>query len=257
MAIENRTTNRTAKRQQGLQQAASVIFALVAIVPLLIFAWTLHVLDVLDRTQSQIGLSLALSIALLGGWIFRSLLMRMSDVVQSLMSVVEQTTRRRAPSPPTGSPGAASPVAVTPAAVPGAAAPIDDGTSSGIAAPWPAPAAAAQAATAAPLPAAAPVPIAAPQRPLAGMRPIRELDEIERTMAELWSREARACSGQRVQVSVANLSRPLVGVITEVTDDGFILDQDGRTIPIGYRRVIGIETLSTPPVASPPPDAPA
>ena len=71
-------------RQQGLQQAASVIFALVAVVPLLIFAWTLHALGAIRSTQAQLSLGLALAVALLGFWMFRSLLGRMAEVVRVL-----------------------------------------------------------------------------------------------------------------------------------------------------------------------------
>ena len=69
------------------------MFAVTTIVPLLIFVWTLHRLDALSRTQAQIGLGLALAIALLGFQIFRVLMGRMSDLVQSLGKAVEQAAR--------------------------------------------------------------------------------------------------------------------------------------------------------------------
>src|SRR5437899_8249413 len=50
-------------RQQGLQQAASMIFALVAVVPLLIFAWTLHAVGAMRNTQALVCLGLALAIS--------------------------------------------------------------------------------------------------------------------------------------------------------------------------------------------------
>ena len=86
-------------KQQGLQQAASVIFALVAVVPLLIFAWTLHTLGAIRSTQAQLSLGLALAVALLGFWMFRSLLGRMAEVVQALTAAVEQASRMRRPWP--------------------------------------------------------------------------------------------------------------------------------------------------------------
>src|SRR5687767_10390684 len=87
-------------KQQGLQQAASVIFALVAVVPLLIFAWTLHSLGAIRSTQAQLSLGLALAVALLGFWMFRSLLGRMAQVVRALAAALEQASRlRRAPAP--------------------------------------------------------------------------------------------------------------------------------------------------------------
>ncbi|HET7340631.1 MAG TPA: hypothetical protein VFL90_04145, partial [Methylomirabilota bacterium] len=83
-------------RQHGLQQAASIIFALVAVVPLLIFAYTLHALGVMRNTQAQISLALALAISLLGFWMFRSMLGHMAEIVQALAAAIEQANRRRA-----------------------------------------------------------------------------------------------------------------------------------------------------------------
>jgi hypothetical protein len=90
-------------RQQGLQQAASVIFALVAVVPLLIFAWTLHALGAIRSAQAQLSLGVALAVALLGFWMFRSMLGRMAEVVQALGAAVEQVNRTRRPLSPTAS----------------------------------------------------------------------------------------------------------------------------------------------------------
>src|SRR5262249_56868254 len=72
-------------------------FALVEVVPLLIFAYTLHILGAIRSTQAQISLGLALAIALLGFWMFRSMLGRMAEVVQLLAATVEQANRGRRP----------------------------------------------------------------------------------------------------------------------------------------------------------------
>src|ERR671918_488576 len=94
--------DRAAKtRQHGLQQAASVIFALVAVVPLLIFAWTLHALGAIRSTQAQLSLGLALAVALLGFWMFRSLWGGRGEVVRPLTAAVEQASRIRRPPAPT------------------------------------------------------------------------------------------------------------------------------------------------------------
>jgi hypothetical protein len=206
-------------RQQGLQHAASVIFALVAIVPLLIFAWTLHALGAIRSPLAQISLALALAVALLGFWMFRSLLGRMAEVVQALTAAVEQSARaarRAAASPPTPRPPAAS----APARVEVAAAPA--------AAPPPAP----------PSPATT---AARTARGVAGIGQIRELTEVTRTMDALWYREASAHLNQRVQVFVANSREPLVGTLSEATADGLILEQPDRVIPIAYGRVTAID----------------
>jgi hypothetical protein len=236
-------------RQRGLQHAASVIFALVAVVPLLIFAWTLHALQALGQLQAQIGLGLALAIALLGFWMFRSLLGRMAEVVQALAAAVEQASRiRRAP--------ASAPATVTHDAerspvVAGATAAADatphtvaaraDGAGHdrrvepAVAAPAAAPPAPRPAASRATTPAPA----------VAGLGKIRELTEVVRTMDALWYREATAHVGLRVQVSVANSREPLVGTLSEATPDGLILEQPDGALPIAYGRVTAIDRLTT------------
>jgi len=200
-------------RQQGLQQAASVIFALVAVVPLLIFAYTLHALGAIHRTQAQLSLGLALGIALLGFWMFRAMLGRMAEVVQALAAAVEQANRARRPNGagPTGS------------------APVPAGGASAARAPSSAP--------------RLTVAAAASADHLPGVGSIREIAEVARTMDTLWQREAAAHVGKRVSVSVANSREPLVGVISEVSDDGLILDQADGQNAIAYRRVTGIDRL--------------
>ena len=220
-------------KQQGLQQAASVIFALVAVVPLLIFAWTLHAVGAIRSTQAQLSLGLALAVALLGFWMFRSLLGRMAEVVQALAAALEQASRlRRAPAP---APGAgAMPM---PAAAPGTPAPTVAKANGGAVFAAPAPAAP-----------SAPRPVAAPGarqagHGIAGIGGIRELTEVVATMDALWYREATAHVGQRVQISVANGRDPLTGTLSEATPDGLILDQPDGPVPIAYGRVTAIDRL--------------
>ena len=210
-------------KQQGLQQAASVIFALVAVVPLLIFAYTLHALGAIRSTQAQISLGLALAISLLGFWMFRSLLGRMAEVVQALAAAVEQANRMRRPA------GSVTSTAA-PAAVPA-------GATSAATAVAPRPANAAMAAGPAKK-------IAVDRGGIPGVGNIREIAEVARTMDVLWQREAAAHVGKRVSISVANSKDPLIGVISEVSDDGFILDQADGQNGIAYRRVTGIDRLT-------------
>jgi hypothetical protein len=212
-------------KQHGLQQAASVIFALVAVVPLLIFAWTLHALGVVRSTQAQLSLGLALGVALLGYWMFRSLLGQMAGVVQALTAVVEQASRpgRPAPAVAAARPGPALGAAGEAARPPAAVA---------------APTVAAEALRAVAASAASPA------RAVAGLGTIRELTEVVRTMDTLWYREATAHLNQRVQISVANSREPLVGTLTEATSDGLILDQADGQFAIAYGRVTAIDRLS-------------
>ena len=201
-------------KQQGLQQAASMIFALVAVVPLLIFAYTLHALGAIRSTQAQISLGLALAIALLGFWMFRSMLGRMAEVVQALAAAVEQASRVRRPATTGPAPASAT-----------------------HAAPAPAKAAASR-------PAGAPAPARMTDHGIPGMGNIREIAEVARTMDGLWQREAAAHVGKRVSISVANSREPLIGVISEVSDDGLILDQADGQNAVAYRRVTGIDRLT-------------
>jgi hypothetical protein len=208
--------DRSAKtRQQGLQQVASMIFALVAVVPLLIFAWTLHALGAIGSTRAQVGLALALGIALLGYWMFRSLLGRMTEVVQALTAAVEQATR----------------VHLSPAPAPGQA---------------PAPTSAETLAARVPglLVVAAAVGASNPTPGVAGIGMIRELSEVVRTMDALWYREATTHLNQRVQISVANSREPLIGTLVEATADGLMLEQPDGPVPVSYGRVTSIDRIA-------------
>jgi hypothetical protein len=205
----------SSRKQQGLQQAASVIFALVAVVPLLIFAFTLHNLGAIRSTQAQLALGLAVAISLLGFWMFRSMLGRMAEVVRALAAAVEQANRARR---------AATSAATAAAAPAAAAAPRPAAGTAG------APAATARKAES--------------DRSVPGVGNIREIAEVARTMDVLWQREATAHIGKRVQISVANAREPLTGVIAEVSDDGLILEQgDGQTA-VAYRRVTAIDRVT-------------
>ena len=188
-------------KQQGLQQAASVIFALVAVVPLLIFAYTLHALGAIRSTQAQISLGLALAISLLGFWMFR------------MRRPAGSVTSTAAPAAvPAGATSAATAVAPRPANAAMAAGPAKK--------------------------------IAVDRGGIPGVGNIREIAEVARTMDVLWQREAAAHVGKRVSISVANSKDPLIGVISEVSDDGFILDQADGQNGIAYRRVTGIDRLT-------------
>jgi len=205
-------------KQQGLQQAASVIFALVAVVPLLIFAYTLHALGAIRSTQAQVSLTLALAIALLGFWMFRSMLGRMAEVVRALAAAVEQASRARRPAAPATAAGASTTAAV--AAATAGAAPRSNASA----------------------PASAAIKKAA-DHGIPGVGNIREIAEVARTMDTLWQREAAAHMGKRVSISVANSREPLIGTISEVSDDGLILDQADGQNAVAYRRVTGIDRL--------------
>jgi hypothetical protein len=230
------TQGTVASRQQGLRQAAAIIFSLVAIVPLLVFAWTLHALDVIKRTEAQVGLALSLAVALLGFWMFRVMLSRMSEIVQALVAAVEQANRPRRSPQPEAQP---APVrVVVPAAAPAPAA-VKESPPAVVSS---AALEEARAKVIAPSPfATAPV---SKDRALPGIGNIREFGEVTRTMGALWQREARAHLGRRVQISVANSREPLVGTLSEVSDDGLILELPDEPIAIAYRRITAIEGVT-------------
>lgn len=199
------------RRQQGLQQAASVVFALTGIVPLLVFAFTLWHVGAIQRSFAQASLILTLVLMLLGYWMFRSMLARMSEIVSALSRLTEQASRARV---------AAARAAATPR--PAVPAPATIPTAAVAAAP----------------------PSSVHDRPMPGLGGIREIDDIARTMHFLWRREARAHVGSLVQILVAN-AQELTGKLVEASDDGVLLEQpDGKTMAIAYRRVRSIEPLA-------------
>jgi hypothetical protein len=78
----------TARRSHGLRQAASTVFVLTAVLPLLIVTWTLYRLQALERLEVQVALILVLGVALLGFAVFRSLMAQLSDVILALRTLV-------------------------------------------------------------------------------------------------------------------------------------------------------------------------
>jgi signal transduction histidine kinase/CheY-like chemotaxis protein len=86
----------TSSRPVDLRQAAAIIFALVAVVPLLVFAFFLSGADLLSRSDVQLGLLLALALALLGYAVFRRMVARISHLSHALSAPAEATAQ---PSP--------------------------------------------------------------------------------------------------------------------------------------------------------------
>ncbi|MBI3825892.1 MAG: hypothetical protein HY294_07845 [Candidatus Rokubacteria bacterium] len=67
-----------------LRQAASLVFALTSVVPLLIFTYSLITLDALGKARYQINLVLALAVSLLGFHLSRIIMGRMTELLRSL-----------------------------------------------------------------------------------------------------------------------------------------------------------------------------
>ena len=68
----------------SLRAAASVVFALAAIVPILLFVYMLSQADLLQRTDIQIGLVLAVTVAVLGFIVFRRMVGQIARLADEL-----------------------------------------------------------------------------------------------------------------------------------------------------------------------------
>jgi hypothetical protein len=230
-------------RRNSLQQAASAVFAVTTVVPLLIFVWTLHRVGALANVQSQVGLCLALALALLGFYIFRRLMGQMSALIEGLGRVVDRGSRpqaqatagARAPGliteyrPPLAESRTSSMTAVTPVPAPGRTAAVT--------------------ATVPPSPSHLQVAsIEEDEAPdsnaqsVPGLGTIREVDDLSRAMATLWMSEASAYKGRRVAISVMNSRVPVTGTLIDLTPDGLLVEQDGgREVAVAYSRLSGID----------------
>src|SRR4030095_6300857 len=67
-----------------LRRASSVVFALISVLPLLLFAYTLYALNVLQQATAQIGLGSALALAMIGFHIYSVITARLSDMLREI-----------------------------------------------------------------------------------------------------------------------------------------------------------------------------
>jgi hypothetical protein len=229
----------------SLQQAASAVFGVTTVVPLLVFVWTLHRLGALAHIESQVGLGLALGIALLGYYIFRRLMGQMSQLIQGLGRVVQQGMR------PAGDANANLAAAgkatglITEYKPPVRDASAEPAPTARVAQPAMAHAAVAGGSTPTPRP-AAPVlePVPPPvhrSAPIPGLGMIQEVDDLSHAMAKLWMAEALGYKGQRVALTIMNARAPLTGTLVDVTHDELVLDQGGTRVTVNYGRLSGID----------------
>ncbi|MFQ5899264.1 MAG: hypothetical protein ACE5JN_13615 [Candidatus Methylomirabilia bacterium] len=77
-------------KRHTLRQAASLVFVLTAVLPLLMFSYSLYRLNGLRELEGQITLGLALVVALLGFYILRRMVVRISDLLRTVGKVREQ-----------------------------------------------------------------------------------------------------------------------------------------------------------------------
>ena len=224
-------------RTYTLRRASSVVFALISVLPLLLFAYTLYALDKLHENVAQIGLGSALVLSMIGFYIYSVMMSRLSDILRDLEA--EESAPPHA--------GATHGPVVTMPVEPGPSGPMAEGHT-------------ADAPRQSPMPTSGrPSPFAGRGRPGAGgrgglvvpgMGRITELKPADASglsdLDSMWRAEAEPLLGTRVLVAVRNAPDPMKGILAQVTQDGLILDQNGTRVGISYTRVSAIEADSTP-----------
>src|SRR5262249_56513739 len=90
----------SAPRTYTLRRASFVVFALVSVLPLLLFAYTLHALNVLNEYLAQIALGAALAFAAVGFYIYSVMISRLSDILRNLEIDEAQPSAYHAPPGP-------------------------------------------------------------------------------------------------------------------------------------------------------------
>jgi len=224
------------------------VFGVTTVVPLLIFVWTLHRIGALVRIESQMGLGLALAIALLGYYIFRRLMGRMSQLIQGLGRVVQQGMRPAGDAKAKLTAAGKATGLITEYKPPARDEFVEPPTALA-AEPAMAHAAVAGSRTSAPRregPIAEPVleqvpPPAHRSAPIPGLGMIQEVDDLSHAMAKLWMAEALGYKGQRVALTIMNARAPLTGTLVDVTHDELVLDQGGTQVTVNYGRLSGID----------------
>jgi hypothetical protein len=230
-------------RTYTLRNAASVVFALTAVLPLLLFTYTLYALNKLHETQAQLGLGGALLFALIGLFIFSNLMARLSEVLRYL----EEQAQEEEPA----APGAATAGATASMTPPGGA---PSGAAAAPAGPRPAIDAMPAQPGAQPMgaPSPRPAPIQPPNIVVPGLGMITAarrastaargaagaFDDVQKSM---WQTEAKRHLGQQVLVSVKNATEPIAGSLAQIAEDGVLLEQNGQRVAVSYLRITNIE----------------
>src|SRR6266436_6382549 len=194
-------------RTYTLRNAASIVFALTAVIPLLLFTYTLYALNQLKLTEAQMGLGVALACALVGLFIFSNLMARLSEVLRYLEEQQDGAGRAGTGAAASAVPAAGSHPAA--AVFPGGLLVPGLGTIT----------AASRAASAA--------------RQAAGI-----FDEVQKTM---WQAEAQRHLGRAVLISVKNSTEPIKGSLAQIADDGVLLEQGDERVAVSYLRITNIE----------------
>jgi hypothetical protein len=212
-------------RTYTLRNAASIVFALTAVIPLLLFTYTLYALNQLKLTEAQMGLGVALACALVGLFIFSNLMARLSEVLRYLEEQQGGTAQSGTAVPAPAAPGTIpEAVARSVATAPGhgPTGPVSPG--GGLLVPGLGTiTAASRAASAA--------------RQAAGV-----FDEVQKTM---WQAEAQRHLGRRVLISVKNATEPIEGSLAQIAEDGVLLERGDERVAVSYLRITNIEVDPT------------
>jgi len=211
-------------RTYTLRNAASIVFALTAVIPLLLFTYTLYALNQLKLTEAQMGLGVALACALVGLFIFSNLMARLSEVLRYLEEQQDGAGRAGTGAAAPAVPAAGGDVAARPAAAATGSNPAAAVFPGGLLIPGLGTiTAASRAASAA--------------RQAAGV-----FDEVQKTM---WQAEAQRHLGRAVLISVKNSTEPIKGSLAQIADDGVLLEQGDERVAVSYLRITNIEVDPT------------
>ena len=219
-------------RTSTLRRASSVVFALISVLPLLLFAYTLYALQMLHHAVAQIGLGSALLLSMLGFYIYSVMMSRLAEVLRDLeageSAPPRSGDRQGAVMTMAAEPGRIGP---TPARLTGSVPRQDSAPATGMTNPS-----------------------ASRSRPGAGRRGelvvpgigrITTLKSADaRALSDLdfmWRAEAEPLLGRRVLVAVRNAQDPMTGILAEVTQHGVVLDQGGSPVDVSYGRISMIE----------------
>ena len=205
-------------RTYTLRRASSIVFALISVLPLLLFVYTLYALDALDQRVAQIGLGSALVLSMIGFYIYSVMISRLADILLDIETGVSAL-------PPPGAPqGPVVTMAVEPGAPSDRLSPFSAKDRSG---------------------AGGRGGLVVP-----GMGRITEIKpanaNARSNLHSMWRAEAEPLLGKRVFVVVRNAPDPIKGVLAQVTQDGVLIDQDGIQTGISYTRMSTIEADTTP-----------
>jgi len=207
-------------RTYTLRNAASIVFALTAVIPLLLFTYTLYSLNDLRQTEAQMGLGAALVCALVGLFIFSNLMGRLSEVLRYIER--QDAAAEAVSAQPAVGADADEGAAVRPLAVAG------NGPAASV---WPGPGGIM-------VPGLGTI-TAARRAASAARRAAGVFDEVQKTM---WHAEAQRHLGRRVLISVKNAAEPIAGSLAQIADDGVLLEQGDQRVAVSYLRITNIES---------------